>query len=111
VVRLFLRFGATVDKPKLTYLGYLNMLKPHFAFELGRDLLMRDTYARQASESKRETQEAVLLLLNELLLLSCICIAELEEMKVALMEEYMLNSLELREILGLVGAAPLRAIF
>jgi hypothetical protein len=33
----------------------------------------------------------VLILLNELLLLHCICIQEHEELKAALIEEYMLN--------------------
>ena len=43
ILRLFMRLGATPDDPKMTYLSYLNLLKPHFDNELGRDLLMRDT--------------------------------------------------------------------
>lgn len=44
--------------------------------------------------------------------MNCICVAEHEEMKTALMEEYMLNEVELLEILGLDNSKnPLKSIF
>jgi hypothetical protein len=64
---------------------------------LARDLLLRDTVthrknrASEDEESLHEMQETVLILLNELILLHCICIAEHEGLKTALIEEYMLN--------------------
>lgn len=30
IIRLFMKMGATSADPKLTYLSYLNLLKPHF---------------------------------------------------------------------------------
>lgn len=114
---LMARLCDTSSGPaRLTYLGYLNLLKPHFNHELARDLLLRDTITRgmaQPAEGDRlqEMQEAVLLLLNELLLLHCICIAEHEDLKAAFMDEYMLNSLEIAEILGFSETgSPLKAI-
>lgn len=30
IIRLFMKMGTTSADPKLTYLSYLNLLKPHF---------------------------------------------------------------------------------
>jgi hypothetical protein len=48
-----MRFGATQNQPKLTYLGYLNFLKPYFNAELARDLLRRDTVSRRVGSEER----------------------------------------------------------
>jgi hypothetical protein len=48
-----MRLGASADEPKLTYLSYLNLLKPHFDNDLGRDLLMRDTVRKSDSTANR----------------------------------------------------------
>ena len=57
---------------------------------------MRDTLQKNAAKNQKDQQEAVLLLLRELFLLNCICVAEHEDIKSVLMEEYMLNTLELK---------------
>ncbi len=60
-----MNFGGTKTQPKLSYLGYLNFLKPYFNPELARDLLRRDTLAKRgAVERAIETQETILLLLH-----------------------------------------------
>ena len=74
IIKFFIRFGKK-DEQKMTYLSYLNFLKPQFNQELGRDLLMRDTIKKSAEKSSSQQQEAVLLLLRELFLLNCICVA------------------------------------
>lgn len=100
--QVLLRFGGSTNQPRLTYLGYLNLLKPFFAVELARDLLLRNSVAHgKAAASDGSASEAVLLLLRELLLLNCVCAAEHEQLKAGLMEEYMLNGMEVEEILGL----------
>jgi hypothetical protein len=44
------------ENNKLTYLGYLNLIKPYFDHEKGKDILMRDTIVRrhQASSSNQK---------------------------------------------------------
>ena len=60
---------------------------------MARDLVMRDTIKKNGDMVQRDMQEAVLLLVNEIFLLNCICTAEHEDLKAVLMDEYMLNSL------------------
>ena len=94
---LLQRLNDEKDPTKLTYFGYLCLLKPYFSPQLANDLLNRDTLSRRSTLQPKlqQTQESLLLLLNELLLLSCICIAEHEELKQMLMEDYMLNVMEI----------------
>jgi len=35
------------DNTRLTYFGYLNLIKPYFNEQLAKDILMRDTLASQ----------------------------------------------------------------
>lgn len=41
------------------------------------------------------------MLFQELIVMQCICVAELERAKELLMRSYMLNTVEIRQILGL----------
>ena len=41
----------------MTYLGFLNLLKPYFDHELARDLLLRDTYARKNAQAAQAAHE------------------------------------------------------
>ena len=50
VLLLFSRFGDS-GVGRMTYLGYLSMLKPYFDHELARDLLLRDTVAHGKERS------------------------------------------------------------
>lgn len=69
ILILFQRMGDQ-GTGRLTYLGYLTLLKPFFDYELARDLLMRDTVshrknrATEDEENLHEMQETVLILLN-----------------------------------------------
>ena len=49
IIKLFIGYGSKADQPKLTYLGYLNMLKPFFDTDLARDLLLRDSITKNTS--------------------------------------------------------------
>ena len=89
IIALFKRVNGdhSKDNTKLTYFGYLNLIKPYFNEHLARDLLLRDNLSKKGKHSKGKgdsgskitgemlepTQESVLLLFQELMLLHCIC--------------------------------------
>ena len=60
-----------VPHDRLTYFGYLNMIKPYFETGLARDLLMRDSIS-MGSEINLVTKK----LLEDLLCTLYVCVAE-----------------------------------
>lgn len=54
IIALFKRVNGdhSKDNTKLTYFGYLNLIKPYFNEQLARDLLLRDTLCKNGRFSK-----------------------------------------------------------
>lgn len=75
---LFVKFNKDEKVPegRLTYFGYLNIIKPHFNTEFARDLLSRDS--RSAGNS---VNLVVKKLLEELMCTVYVCAAEHERVK------------------------------
>lgn len=61
---------------RLTYFGYLNIIKPYFNNELARDLLLRDTIA-----TNKEINIVTKKLLEDLICTLYVCVAEHERAK------------------------------
>ncbi len=57
IIALFKRVNGdhAKDNTRLTYFGYLNLIKPYFNEQLARDLLLRDKYSAQKANRKSNT--------------------------------------------------------
>lgn len=65
-----------IPRDRLTYFGYLNIIKPYFDTQLARDLLFRDSIT-MGSEINSITKK----LLEELICTLYVCVAEHEQVK------------------------------
>ena len=80
--------GEVKNSERLSYFGYhpflhryLNIIKPYFNKELVKDLLMRDTIVQGKVSKILNKNENIIKLLNELISLQYVCVAEHEQIK------------------------------